>query len=320
MKTKLIFFGILCFNLSFGQANLNQTVQNVQTGIINPIGAQFPSPVTAANPSGFQEIFRFRSGLVTQLDLGNNFDLSLNSPLNSRWFSIGSLNTGAQTVYGLRFQDRDKALIFGYNNVNNINPRIQWIGSGAALGNLEFRAADSFTSTNSLLVASLTGDGRTVFGDISSTGSDANNVKMFVENDKRQGVIINSLPFGSANSTGLSIFTNAGFDRNVGSQIITKDGRFNTGINLSTEGGAGSIGVNSFANGGVISYAVLGKVRGEGFFDIGIYGDVENNKGNVYAGYFNGDVTVTGTFNNPSDSKLKENRNSEKERAKSIFK
>ena len=168
MKTKLIFFGMLCFNLSFGQNNSNQAV-NGTLQLSNLINPSLPLPQTA-------EVFRFAPGIVTQLDAGNNFDLSLNSPLNSRWFSLGGINTGpGRRAYGLRFQAGTKALTFGYQNVNeplDINPRIQWIGapdpansSLNTLGNLEFRVADSFTSTVSTLVATMKPDGSTIFGD-----------------------------------------------------------------------------------------------------------------------------------------------------------
>ncbi len=39
----------------------------------------------------------------------------------------------------------------------------------------------------------------------------------------------------------------------------------------------------------------------------GVYSTVANSNGTTYAGYFNGDVTVIGTFNNPCDQKLKTN-------------
>lgn len=74
MKTKLIFFGLLCFKLSFGQ---NQSVLNIQ-GFINPV----PLGVQSAP----NEIFRFQPGNVTQLDtpLAQGFNFT-----NARWFSLG---------------------------------------------------------------------------------------------------------------------------------------------------------------------------------------------------------------------------------------
>ena len=155
MKTKLFFLGMLFFNLSFGQNNSNGPVSTnlANSNLINPM---LPLPQSA-------EIFRFRPGLVTQLDdpLNLNFGFT-----NSRWFSIGSLNTGSQTIYGLRFQLPNKAVTFGYQNITDINPRIQWISNAPfnAVGNLEFRAANSFTSTSSNLIASMNGEGSVFIG------------------------------------------------------------------------------------------------------------------------------------------------------------
>ena len=162
MKTKLIFFGMLCFNLSFGQ---NQSI----TGVTNPI--------TVASPAAPNEIFRFQPGNVTQLDLGTGFNFTA-----ARWFSLGKVQTGANTAYGLRFQLPNKAVTFGYQNVTDANPRIQWIGTGAALGNLEFRVADNFTTTASTLVATMKPDGNTVFGDPEVLADSQSEIKIRVIN------------------------------------------------------------------------------------------------------------------------------------------
>ena len=311
MKTKLLIFGMLIFNLSFGQNNSNGPV-STNLANSNLINSTLPLPQSA-------EIFRFRPGLVTQLDDPANLNFGFT---NSRWFSIGSLNTGSQTIYGLRFQLPNKAVTFGYQNVNDTNPGIQWIGSGAALGNLEFRVADSFTSTNSNLVATMTPNGRTIFGDATNIIAISDSTKVFIENNRDFGLTVRSLERGSRNSVGLNVLTQGGFERNLGGRIVTNGARFNTGLFVSTndmENATGAIGIQAFASANLVSTAVLGKVQGEGFFDVGIYGDVENNKGSAYAGYFNGDVTVTGTFNNPSDRKLKENLTVEKDALQKIM-
>ncbi|MBC7641194.1 MAG: hypothetical protein H7174_02460 [Flavobacterium sp.] len=195
MKTKLLFFGILLsMNLTFGQATTNQSVGTPASLITNPI-------------NGFGgEVFRFRSGIVTQLDDGNNFDLSPTSPLNSRWFSLGGINTGPGCrAYGLRFQAGAKALTFGYQNVNdqlNINPRIEWIGTGASLGNLEFRVADSFNSTVSKLVATMTKECNTVFGDNPNPDGSP---KVIVYNDLQTSMRIQSPQQTQRSATGLEV-------------------------------------------------------------------------------------------------------------------
>jgi hypothetical protein len=73
----------------------------------------------------------------------------------------------------------------------------------------------------------------------------------------------------------------------------------------------GSTGVNAFADGGPDNgnskHGVYSWANGSGnATKYGIYSDVTGN-GSQYAGYFNGNVTVNGTFSNPSDEKFKEN-------------
>ena len=148
MKTKLFLFGLLCLNLSFGQTSLT----------LGPI-PQFST--TGPNAPVATEIFRFRPGLVTQIQDGVGFGFGA----TNRWFSLGSITQGSQTFYGSRFQTPGNALVMGFTSASPNNPRIQWIGSGATLGNLEFRVADSFTTAVSALVATMKPDGSTVFGD-----------------------------------------------------------------------------------------------------------------------------------------------------------
>lgn len=145
-------FLMLC-TLVFGQANRSDG---------NVIG-NFNSITPGQQFSG-QEIFRFQPGLVTQLAAGSTaFDFS-----NSQWFSIGNLNTalldppfqGTNEVFGLRFQLPNKSLIYGYQDLDDDNPRVQWIDDRSEPGDLEFRFADSFSSTNSTLVASMTNEGQ----------------------------------------------------------------------------------------------------------------------------------------------------------------
>ena len=100
---------------------------------------------------------------------------------------------------------------------------------------------------------------------------------------------------GSSNSVGLYIGSpQAGTSRH-GLQIFTFG---QTGISRgifargSSVGGANVYGVYAEARNGHNGYAIYGFASGSS--------NVE------YAGYFNGDVLVTGTFSNPSDARLKE--------------
>lgn len=301
MKTKLLIFSLFAFGLSFGQATVSQFSNSPQNFISNPIGQQF---------SG-QEIFRFRAGLVTQLDLGNNFDLSPTSPLNSRWFSVGSLNTGSQTVYGLRFQDRNKAITFGYNNINNANPRIQWIGTGAGLGDLEFRVANSFSSTTSTLLATMTKNGNTVFGTSNPFTNPAQLPRVGIVGDNNSvGLYVSSNTVGaeifSTGGEGLRINSVNDPQQNTGAVIFSSGGLEDTGIFLRTSGVLQSIGIESFAEDAELNIGVRGTTFGIGGFEAGIYGETPNNNGNQFAAFFDGE-TFSSTGWGPSDVKLKEN-------------
>ncbi|AXG69678.1 chaperone of endosialidase [Kordia sp. SMS9] len=269
-------------------------------------------PVTTTLPSSLGETFRFDSGLVTQLDAGSGFGFT-----SDRWFSLGRLFTGSQNVYGLRFQLPNKALTLGYQDINDLNPRLQWIGSGSSSAtDFEFRVANSFTSTSSTLVATMTNDGKTFFGPQSTT------------TNTRVGVDYSNLPSGrtgvtAQNSTSTSSYsTVTGFKsiNNVfcqiknGVRVESDGGAFgNTGVSVSLLDGRYNSGVSAFARSeasGGSSYGVSGSIGGPSGvtptgFGAGIYGSSAAST-NRYAGYFNGNVFVTGTFT-VSDKKLKDN-------------
>lgn len=91
------------------------------------------------------------------------------------------------------------------------------------------------------------------------------------------------------------------------------------GINYGIAGQArqsnfSNIAVAGYARGGNTpdtatgyNYGVVGSATSSSFgTNTGIYGDASGASIN-YAGFFNGDVTITGTLNNPSDSRLKTN-------------
>jgi hypothetical protein len=244
---KLLFVFLMGITLSFAQ---NRTNGNVITGI------------PPATPPVANEAFRFRSGVVTQLQSGTGFGFS-----SSQWFSIGEVNTGSQMVYGLRFQLPNRALTFGYQDTSDTNPRVQWIGNSDNEGDLEFRFADSFTSTTSELIASMTHEGQFVMPNSSTGGADIRDAKLAVDNNNfRTGIRVNTTQFTPGSGEGVGISATAAFnDSNV-----SVKGTANGGI---------SIGGSNIAIQGI---STLG-----------------------FAGFFNGDVTVTGTFTNSSDRKLK---------------
>jgi hypothetical protein len=287
MKAKLLFIALLGCNLTFAQSNQNQAVGGVQGFFSSPVGL---------GPQLGAEIFRFRTGFVSQLDAGTGFGFS-----NDRWFSIGRVPTGTQSVYGIRFQDRNRAVTFGYQNTNvpNPSPRIQWIDTGGTNSTpLEFRYASSFTSTNSTLVASMNSDGSTTFGDPTIITS---STRVVINNNADIGFKIESLTQTHGNKTGfvvnqpLGTNNNTGGEINVGQTSVTARGlsvnaftsNVVTGITANaTDGAESTIGVSGVAT---PSSSTFG-------FAAGIFGRAENVNGQQWAGFFEGRVFAQAYF------------------------
>ncbi len=314
----------------------NQSDGAPQSTIFNPTGQQFTGPLPFA-----PEIFRFRPGLVTQADDFGTPSVPF-SFTDSRWFSIGRLQTSEfQTVYGLRFQLPFRAVTFGYQDIEDNNPRIQWIYQEQGIGDLEFRVADSFTSTNSDLVATMRSDSGTVFG--------LDNISQF--DDAKVGILDSNfdkaleifLELGSDNPTyGIDVLNDSNSPENYGynatvdgtadenfgyksnvegnasnnfgfnAQITGEAGR-NWGLKASVIGNATTrYGVDATAQGeGDVNFGVLGSAR-DASVNYGIYGIVptdangDSQNAGDFAGFFEGDVNVTGLFSS-SDKKLKKN-------------
>ena len=273
-------FLISLFFLSLGYAQPNQSFGTVSSTIASP------------PPFAPEEIFRFRRGLVTQLDQGN-----FNFGLNDRWFSSGRLTTGSQTVYGLRYQVNGKSLILGYNNIDNINPRIQWIGlPGETLGDLEFRYARDFMSTDSFLSAAMRRDGSTVFSrDKNFSVFDESKVGILASGQRREGIQVwhenSDFDFSAAGS----FYAIAHQGQGIGV----------FGQSRETNGQGYGVYVGSFGA-SQINFGVYGEV-GNADQSYAIYGRASSTGTGQFAGFFDGNVEVTGSFLVSSDKKLKEN-------------
>ena len=299
MRKFTITFVLLFAIFGFGQ---NQSSGTVSPSFANPV-QQF----------GGGEIFRFAPGIVTQLDSGTSFDFT-----TSNWFALGKLNTGTQTVYGLRFQLPNKSLLLGYRNLPDVNPRLEWIGTGAGLGNLEFRAANSFTSATSNLVATMTNDGNTYFGDALFTGT-----KVGIDYKTNIGLALKTTSNSNIGITGLKLINNlpSYFKEAINIESIGTSGYQCYGINLNFAGtyqGIGLIGTVSSTgtstgvqmtskDGSQSNVGVKGTISNAGGFGAGIWGVSPTTNTNWYAGLFDGKVVVNGSFSVVSDRKLKEN-------------
>lgn len=262
LQLQLFMICLLLSALSFGQ---NQSDGNVDPIISTPIGQQF----------GGQEIFRFQPGVITQLNSGNGFGFS-----NDRWFSIGELTTqpSGQTVFGLRFQLPNRGVSFGYQDFtddsnNTPSPRVQWFDDTDNPSNLEFRFADDFNSINSDLVAVMTSEGQFNLPGLS-------------------GLIPFPPFFPSSNRFFMlnDTFDNGIYARTINSNV---DG---VGVWGDSRGNTNNVGVRGIvdnsATGTNFAYAIEGIATPNG-----------NQFTNTsYAGFFNGQVVITG---NGSDRKLK---------------
>ncbi|WP_420571945.1 tail fiber domain-containing protein [Kordia sp.] len=294
MKKVTFIFALLFSVFALGQ---NESSGPVATSITTP------APLTG-------ETFRFGPGLVTQLDAGSAFDFNA-----SQWFSIGRLSTGSQNVFGLRFQLKNRALTMGYQDTGDINPRIQWIGDSFASGtDLEFRVANSFISTNSTLVATMTNDGRTFFGTPLTVNSTKIGVDYTDVGSNRTGVTAENNSTSSGFVTGFKSTNNFSCYIKNGLDVRSSGGAYaDTGVNIRINDAFQSYGLSAFVTGSATgsTYGVRGIIstgatsaRPTGF-GAGIYGSASTST-NRYAGYFNGNVFVTGTFT-VSDKQLKEN-------------
>ncbi|AXG72155.1 chaperone of endosialidase [Kordia sp. SMS9] len=277
--------------------------QNQSNGAV---ASSITSPATG-------EIFRFGPGLVTQLDSGFGFGFT-----NDRWFSLGRFNAGSQNVYGLRFQLPNRSILMGYQDINDTNPRIQWIRDGFSTDtDLEFRVSNSFTSTSSTLVATMTNDGTTFFGNpLGITNTKVGIDYTDISSSTRSGITVENKAGTSGTSTGVSVINNAGGYAMRGIDINQSGSTFaSTGINIRMNNSAAIYsGIDAFVN-QVSSASSTGStfgVRGEitssvpiSTFGAGIYGSATGTNPNWYAGYFNGNVFTTGMYLS-SDKKLKE--------------
>lgn len=297
MKKNILLLALFFVTMTFAQ---NQSSGSVFSSIFNPIPQQF----------GGQEIFRFQPGLITQLDAGTAFDFNA-----SQWFSIGKLNTGSQEVFGLRFQLKNRALTMGYQDTGDINPRIQWIGDGfAASTDLEFRVSNSFISTSSTLVSTMTNDGKTYFG----TPLTSNEPKVGIDysdspTSTKTGLIVQNNTNTGSYFTGIKAINNQTGYVKTGIDVQSNGSSYgNTGVNVRVSEGYYSTGVSSYvtSTSSGSAYGVRGTIVGPSGttptgFGAAIHGTSATTS-NRYAGYFNGNVFVSGTFT-VSDKKLKEN-------------
>lgn len=240
---------------------VNATVfsQNASNGTISTSIPAASPPL----PSTTSEIFRFRPGLVTQLDTGTGFDFTT----ANQWFSLGRLtpSSTAQTLYGFRIQRAGRGLLFGYSGPNQSgstpttagNPFIQWVGSSPiSQGNLEFRTSPSSTGPSTdRLAFTLRSDLTAMLGELTTVpvGGTVPKFEINSQSTSLQVGLLVDVSGGSGGSqaraavlkavsspnsssgvvetTALETFTNGSFNNNYGIKTATGTGaQFNVGV------------------------------------------------------------------------------------------
>lgn len=276
---KIIFTSFLLFlatNL-FSQETINRS---------NPSVAAFTTlPVLAPQATNFNEIFRFASGNVTQLDLGNTFNFDTTS-----WFSLGRVNTGAaaggtgNTAYGLRFQLPNRALLFGYQNVNasSPNPRLEWVGESGA-GDLEFRFATSFTNATSTVAAKFKGNGTNIFGISDSNFYDNGRVGISYGSTKNVGLFVEPIEPTSPINNLLSPFIPSNFNllTGISNNIINIAAKQSLGYSSKITGAKSSTNFSSTSNGLVESRGFINKATDASVENVSLRGTVNRSGSSV---------------------------------------
>jgi hypothetical protein len=174
------------------------------------------------------------------------------------------------------------------------------VGTGASLGDLEFRVGSGFGTSGvpgpNTLVATMTKDGNTAFGNNPLQFSSKVGI---APSFNQTGLSING------NSQGFSIITEGSFNP-VGGSLNTIGGQDNFGLILKSGDSVNSNGVLSVVYNSDTAIGLRGFTEGQGSFNAAVYGESQNN-GNHFAGFFDGDIVTTSGVFLPSDERLKNN-------------
>jgi len=147
----------------------------------------------------------------------------------------------------------------------------------------------SYYSGLDVVIVGSNGDNKAIVGGSTGTSLGENRgVSAYASNGYDNVGVLGTATTSNTNTNGFNIGLN-GFARN---SVFS-----NIAVGAYAEGGATSNGVSI----GVVAQATSTTTAGTNY---GIYAEGSNGATN-YAGYFVGDVTVTGTFVNPSDAKFK---------------
>jgi hypothetical protein len=294
MKKQILVLCLMVSTMTFIKAQVNLSEDPVDT--YSNIG------VTQLNG----EIFRFKPGLVTQLQSGTSFNF------DEDWFALGKVSAGTQDFYGLRFQQFKKGLTMGYTSATPNKPRIEWIHDGApTAGSLEFRVGNGFGGSGgpgqNTLVASMSPlNGNTYFGEKIDTSNP------FGDDPADSPKVGIDTQFGQKGFSIRSVNQTSQGAPNIGAEITVEHLDFGTGMIIEVNGNQSSTGIFANVISSQNSIGVHARTNQNTANSKAILGDAGSTGGNRFAGMFNGDVMITaGTFT-VSDGKLKQNIVNEK--------
>lgn len=289
LKTGFVFAIVLCTHFSYAQNN--QSLGTVGLTTISP-SAGFSTAFTT-------EAFRFRSGLVTQLE--NQGTSLFGFTAADQWHSLGRVNGAAQTLTGLRCQRAGRGLLFGFDGPLQSgttptlgDPIIQWGGNNTLSvtpGDLLFRNFTSPTSAAPDQVLRLKENGKMVLGKLELASN------YLAELDASNNTSISGGMFIDVKNITQSI-SPVGLLTNVSGSSSA------TGILASATGPSSSIGIQGSAFGIGSTIGVLGISNGTNFANSrwGVCG--VSSSGSNFAGYFAGNLFASGSITS-SDEKLK---------------
>ncbi len=225
-----------------------------------------------------------------------------------RWIGIGNptFMGGSLPVYGMRIQDSGQAATLSLNNSSR-DLELQWGNQSGAKFRLNFITDPNNQGIRNILTARSSGfvginQDNPSLGQLHVEGDDTNNGTGVYARGTGFGVegSFNNSPntisfFGSTfNTSKYAVYGDA-----TTSHPASSFGVYGRAVSLQTSYGVYGNSTLPF-NGGGVAYGVYGVAQGAG-----------TNNNAPQAGYFSGNVTVTGTFTNGSDRKLKEEIQSE---------
>ncbi len=181
-------------------------------------------------------------------------------------------------------------------NFNSNSGYLGYIGSSVVAGDLELGTGGTSSNAINLNTQNVTRLKVTADGKVGIGMTDPNDA-LDIETD---GATTNSAIDAKVNYVG-----------SVDIRGIDINNEPGEGFGYGVYGTAGYMGLYGQSNGGAYSgstYGVYGLASGTAGNRYSVYGAGVTGTGSTeYAGYFAGNVTVTGTFNNPSDARLKKN-------------